>query len=468
MLLNVRSVCLSIFHFLLITFLLFPALQAEASSHAVKFVVDFSETMKEKIDDKGKIEIVQEIFDGIFDGARKPLDAELIFFGHTEKGSCEDAEVVIPSQKFSKEKVRQKLSDTSPMGKGGLTSALKKAVGKLDEKTDLLSIFIFTDGKDACEGDILKTAREIKEKYDYRVTFHVIGLNPERKDAMSLLSLKNIAYGSYNSIIPGISTQYFRHTQMSNNARTENITIHIVNRINDPEVHHPKVIGKDEMVLIPAGEFFMGSDDPTFTNSPSERPRRPVSLDPFFMDKYMVTEQQYRSVMGENPSSWIGSDLPVHNVSWNDAKKYCEKVGKRLPTEAEWEKAAKGGRNDRWSGTSDVGSLGEYAWIDDMAVTVEKRSGSRPHPVGTKSPNGYGIFDMSGNLWEWVSDWYDGNYYKTGPKANPPGPGEGYLRVVRGGSWDSHVIEVQTTSRRARQPEYKDWMVGFRCARSGE
>ena len=266
MLLNGRSVCLTILLFLLITFLLFPVLQAEASSHAVKFIVDFSESMKEKIDDKSKIEIVQEMFDGILDGASKPLNAELIFYGHTDKGSCDDAEVVISSEKFSKEKVRQKLSDTSPLGKGGLTSALKKAVGKLDEKTDLLSIFIFTDGKDACDGDILKTAREIKEKYDYRVTFHVIGLHPERKDTMNLLSLKDIAYGSYSSIIPELFTQYYRHTQMINNGRINSITKDIVNRINDPEVHHPKVIGKDEMVLIPAGEFLMGSDDPTFTN----------------------------------------------------------------------------------------------------------------------------------------------------------------------------------------------------------
>jgi len=472
MLLNARSLCLAFFHFLLITFLLFPALQAEASSHAVEFVVDFSESMKEKIDDKGKIEIVQEIFDGIFDGASKPLDAELIFFGHRDKDSCDDAEVVIPSQEFSKEKVRQKLTDTSPLGKGGLISALKKAVGKLDEKTDLLSIIIFTDGKDTCGGDLIKTAREIKEKYDYRVTFYIIGLNPEKKDIGRIAPLADIGYGgTYHRIQKNIDKEYWYYKEFGmaeqDKESMKNLGVAIAQKINTPEIHHPKAVGKDEMVLMPAGEFFMGSDSPYFT-SPHERPAHAVFLDSFFIDKYEVTQQQYRGVMGVNPSYWIGSDLPVHNINWNDAKKYCEKIGKRLPTEAEWEKAAKGGRNDNWAGTSDAESLWEYAWIDDTALSSGERSGSRPHPVGTKKPNGYGIYDMSGNVLEWVSDWYRSDYYKTSPKANPPGPEKGLQRILRGGSWDSHLIEVRTATRNSRQPDYKDFMIGFRCARSPE
>lgn len=469
---NSKSVCLTFFHFLLITFFLASALRAEASSHAVAFLVDCSESMKEKINDKSKEEIVREIFDGILDEVRQPLDAELIFFGHSDKDSCDDAEVVVPPNEFNAKTVRQKLSDTGPKGRGGIFSAVKKTLEMLNDNTDLLSIVIFSDGKWTCEGDIIKTAREIKEKYDYRVTFHIIALNPENKGS-NFNVLKDIVYGGYYyPIIPDRSVQFgqfskFAPSPMKDNGIIGNLAKNIAKLINDPEVHHPKVIGKDEMVLIPAGEFFMGSDDPDFTD-PNERPRRLVSLDSFLIDKYLVTEQQYRSVIGENPSYWIGSDLPVHNVSWNDAKKYCEKLGKRLPTEAEWEKAAKGGRNDRWSGTSDVESLGEYAWIDDSKVPIEKRSGGRPHPVGTKNPNGYGIYDMSGNLLEWVSDWYNHTYYKTGPKSNPAGPEKGLVRVLRGGSWDSHVMEVKTTSRRAMQPEYKDWMIGFRCAKSAE
>ena len=131
-------------------------------------------------------------------------------------------------------------------------------------------------------------------------------------------------------------------------------------------------------------------------------------------------------------------------------------------------RSAKGGRNDRWSGTSDTGNLGEYAWIDDTALPPGERSGSRVHPVGTKKPNGYGIYDMSGNLFEWVADRYGGDYYKKSPRENPTGPEEGDLRIVRGGSWDSHLIEVRTAVRFARSPNYKNYMTGFRCAKDAE
>jgi formylglycine-generating enzyme len=465
-----KSLCLSFFNFLLITFLLASAVQAEASSYAVAFVVDFSESMKEKIDETSKEGMIREIFDGILDKVRQPLDAELIFFGHRDKDSCDDAEVVVPSKEFNANTVRQKLSETSPKGRGGMISALKKALEMLNDNTDFLSIVIFTDGKGTCGGDILKIAREIKGRYDYKLTFHVIGLNPEMKGSPFLNSLAAIGYGSYYKINanPFKDAWYSQEYGLSDKKKeTKYLVETLVGIIDAPEMHNPKVIGKDEMVFIPAGDFFMGSNSKNFT-SPNEQAGHIVSLDSFFLDKYEVTEKQYTSIMGENPSYWIGSDLPVHIVSWYDAKKYCEKVGKRLPTEAEWEKAAKGGRNDRWSGTNDVGSLGEYAWIDDTAIPMEKRSGSRPHPVGMKNPNGYGIYDMTGNLWEWVSDWYQSDYYKTSPKANPTGPEKGRLHILRGGSWDSHTMEVRTAARLAKEPEFKDYMTGFRCARNAE
>jgi len=464
-----RILCLSFFHVLLGTVLLFSTLQAEAPSHAVTFIVDFSESMKEKIGKESKEEIVRDLFDGILEGVRQPLDAELIFFGHTDKDSCDDAEVVVPSQEFVMKKVKEKLSKTSPQGRGGIDSAVQKAIEKLHEKKDLfLSIVIFTDGKETCTGDLVKTAKEIKEKFDYRVTFHIIGLNPARNDRPKFASLGDIGYGSYHEFAENPYKAYENPALPDYKEMIEDYLVKtIVQMINEPEMHYPKVIGEDEMVLIPAGEFFMGSESKNFT-SPHERPGHQVYLDSFFIDKYEVTEQQYKSVMGENPSYWHGSDLPVHVVSWDDAKEYCKRVGKRLPSEAEWEKAAKGGRNDKWSGTNDAGSLGEYAWIDDRSIPSEKRSGSRPHPVGTKKPNGYGIYDMSGNLWEWISDWYGSDYYKTSPKANPTGPEKGQLRVLRGGSWDSHLIEVRTAGRIARYPEYKDFMIGFRCARDTE
>lgn len=466
-----RSLFFSFFLISLISFLLVPAPQAEAFSHGIEFIVDFSESMKEKIDDRVKKEIVRELFDGILTIARQPLDAELIFFGHRHKDRCDDAEVVVPSRKFTAKTVRKKLSETNPQGKGGIISALKKAVERLDEKKDLMSIFIFTDGKGTCSGDILKTAREIREKYDWRVTFHVIGLNPQKKDASNLGMIADIGYGSYKEIQAKHSVKdYWLYRELvkpGHQEETQRIVDNIVLMIDNPAVHHPKVIGNNEMVRIPAGEFLMGSDSPG--SSPNEHPEHMVYLDSFLIDRYEVTQQQYRSVTGENHSHWLGSDLPIHNVSWHDAKNYCEKVGKRLPTEAEWEKAAKGGKDDKWSGTSDAKSLGDYAWIDDTGVPVEKRSGGKLHPAGTKNPNGYGVYDMSGSLWEWVADWYLIDYYRKSPKTNPQGPEIGPKRVLRGGSWDSHIIEVRTAARyNAKPPEYKDYMTGFRCAKNPE
>jgi formylglycine-generating enzyme required for sulfatase activity len=175
-----------------------------------------------------------------------------------------------------------------------------------------------------------------------------------------------------------------------------------------------------------------------------------------------VTQKQYKEVMGENPSLWIRSDLPVESVSWSEAKEYCEKVGKRLPTEAEWEKAAEGGRDDIWSGTSSKEKLEDYAWFANNA-------GGRTHPVGQKKPNGYGIYDMSGNVSEWVADWYDKDYYRNSPKENPKGPDKNLLyKITRGGCWDYHVMEIRTSTRYSKYPDVHYGTIGFRCAKSVE
>jgi formylglycine-generating enzyme len=464
-----RLLFIPLFIFSLTAFPVASPLQAEPFNHSVRFIVNFSESMKEKIDDESKQEMVMELFDVILENA-EPADAELIFFGHRDKDSCDDAEVVVPSEKFSAETVRKMLSETTPSGKGGLIAALNMASEKLDEKTDLLSIIIITDGTDTCEVDLLKTAKEIREKYDYRITFNVIGMPGDKKGIGNVAILPEIGYGSFVSITRYPFKDHWIYKQGMDKIEEQmikNIGIAVARQISAPERHSPRTVGNDDMVLIPAGEFLMGSDSPYFT-SPSERPAHTVFVDSFFIDKYAVTQRQYRDVIGENPSFWIGSDLPVHNVSWYDAKTYCEKVGKRLPTEAEWEKAARGRRNDNWSGTSDAGSLGEYAWIDDTSVSPEKRSGGRVRPVGTKNPNGYGIYDMSGNVWEWVSDWFGDDYYRTSPKSNPQGPEKGVGRVIRGGSWDSHPIEVRSAARRWMRPDYKDWFTGIRCVKSAE
>ncbi len=183
-----------------------------------------------------------------------------------------------------------------------------------------------------------------------------------------------------------------------------------------------------EMICLPGGEFMMGSND-----HKSEQPPHSVKLSPFFIGKYQITQEQWKAVMGGNPSHFKGDDLPVENVSWDDAVKFCEAISKqtgkdyRLPTEAEWEYACRAGSTGRYCFGDDVKSLGDYAWY-------RENSDGKTHPVGRKKPNAWDLYDMHGNVLEWCQDWYDENYYKQSPRENPQGPSSGTYRVARGGS----------------------------------
>ena len=166
----------------------------------------------------------------------------------------------------------------------------------------------------------------------------------------------------------------------------------------------------------------------------NERPVHEVCVDDFYIGKYPVTQAQWQSVMGNNPSHFkdCGGNCPVEQILWEDALKFIARLNEltskkyRLPTEAEWEYAARsGGKKEKYSGSNRATAV---AWY-------QGNSGGRTHPVGTKSPNGLGIYDMSGNVWQWVQDWSDPSYYRESPRSNPQGPAIGSLHVMRGGSW---------------------------------
>lgn len=179
-------------------------------------------------------------------------------------------------------------------------------------------------------------------------------------------------------------------------------------------------------VLIPSGTFKMGSP-------PSEKgrfggnegPVHEVTLNSFLISKYEVTQGVWQKIMGNNPSHFKkGDDYPVEQVSWNDCQEFCRKTGLRLPTEAEWEYACRAGITTRFYWGDEVN--GDYMWYRDNA-------GGTTHPVGQKQPNDFGLYDMSGNVWEWCQDRYDHDYYKNSPKNNPKGPESGKDRPLRGG-----------------------------------
>lgn len=209
----------------------------------------------------------------------------------------------------------------------------------------------------------------------------------------------------------------------------------------------------ENMVLIPAGEFQMGS------KAAEDETLHIVHLPAYFIDKYEVTQEQFEKVVGSNPSDFQGKNLPVEQVTWYEARDYCKAVGKRLPTEAEWEKAARGktGTVYHWGDAID----GYYAWYWDNS----QRS---THPVGSRKPNVSGLHDMSGNVWEWVADYYVDNYYQASPKENPKGPFTSKYRVIRGGSWRDLPDFLRTIRRNYDLPAGRFNHIGFRCAQSVE
>jgi formylglycine-generating enzyme required for sulfatase activity len=207
------------------------------------------------------------------------------------------------------------------------------------------------------------------------------------------------------------------------------------------------------MVLIPGGKFIMGS--PKGVGNTNEHPRHEVVVDSFYMDTTEVTQAEYARVMGVNPSlSEVCAACPVENVTWDDAVTYCRKVGKRLPTEAEWEYACRAGSTtmNYWGDDRNE----KYAWF-------RENSEEKVHPVAQKKPNKFGLHDMIGNVWEWCGDWYDSAYYSKNVLHNPLGPDSGMHRIFRGGSWLSDAPVLRSSSRDAGVPESRGNLFGFRC-----
>jgi len=212
----------------------------------------------------------------------------------------------------------------------------------------------------------------------------------------------------------------------------------------------------DGFVFVKGGTFSMGSNE-----SDDEKPIHSVTVSDFYIGKYEVTQKEWQAVMGSNPSNFKGDDLPVEQVRWDDVqdfiKKLNAKTGKkyRLPTEAEWEYAARGGNKSNgyiYSGSNDLGSV---AWYGN-------NSGSKTHPVGTKQANELGIYDMTGNVWEWCSDWYDAKYYGSSPSTNPQGASTGSYRVNRGGGWYNNADYCRVAFRINYTPDYRFSSIGFR------
>jgi formylglycine-generating enzyme required for sulfatase activity len=192
-------------------------------------------------------------------------------------------------------------------------------------------------------------------------------------------------------------------------------------------------------VKVPGGTFKMGSE----SGSDDAKPVHDVKVGAFLISKYEVTQAVWVAIMGNNPSTYRGDERPVEKVAWDDCQQFCKKTGLRLPTEAEWEYACR------------AGSTTEYYWgdkPDGECMWYAENAAGQTHAVGKKKPNAFGLFDMSGNVWEWCQDWYADNYYAESPADNPTGPEDGKLRVGRGGCMRSVPEEGKSAGRFGHDP----------------
>jgi formylglycine-generating enzyme required for sulfatase activity len=233
-----------------------------------------------------------------------------------------------------------------------------------------------------------------------------------------------------------------------------------------------------EMVLIPPGTFQMGCSPSNSEGCNSdESPVHPVTLThSFYMGRYEVTQAQWQARMGYNPSGFQAPSTevpvsqvpnrPVEKLSWHTIQGFLSATGMRLPTEAEWEYAYRAGTTTAFhsmpgypNGTNDDNQIGTIAWNGGNA-------GLQTRPVGGKAGNGFGLHDMSGNVWEWINDWYSEDYYTSSPSVNPPGPSSGVFRVLRGGSWVYGSLDCRSSRRGLLLPAGTDPYFGFRVART--
>ena len=309
------------------------------------------------------------------------------------------------------------------------------------------SYVVFCDGYESEEGTV-KLKSSAPSDLQIRLSKEAVAAVSNANDVMQ----DNIFASSTSSLQSTTSSSGFSSTSSVSSGSNE-ISIPVKDGIT---------IG---MVKVEAGTFMMGATSEMQKPYNDEKPVHQVTLtNNYYMGKYEVTQSLWQTVMGSNPSKFKGDDLPVERVSWNDCQEFISKLNSmtgrkfRLPTEAEWEYAARGGKKTRGCQYSGSSNISKVAWYDDG------NSGRKTHPVGTKQANELGIYDMTGNVLEWCQDRYSS--YLSSSQTNPIGANSGSHRVRRGGSWDYAAVYCRSSYRYSDRPDRRNGDLGFRLVLS--
>jgi formylglycine-generating enzyme required for sulfatase activity len=257
-------------------------------------------------------------------------------------------------------------------------------------------------------------------------------------------------------------TQDFKITSLQKQIQQPQISLNAHQQANTAERTFTVKGVAFKMIYVEGGSFMMGAPDYDSEAAEIEKPAHRVSLDGYYIAETQVTQELWYEVMGDNPSDFKGNaQRPVDSVSWNDCQEFINKLNQHtgqkfsLPTEAQWEYAARGGKKSKgykYAGGNDLSRVAYY----------NGNSNSETHPVRQKLPNELGLYDMTGNVWEWCRDWYDDDYYASSPQHNPEGPTSGSLRVLRGGSWISDSRGCRLFCRRHCAPDGRSRSHGLR------
>jgi formylglycine-generating enzyme required for sulfatase activity len=430
--------------------------------------VQLKQILKGYSDTESEIDRVPEEFQSRLQNLRKGVDER--------KESLEIALVGIYETKGDNLYKENRFEDAYKMYVDGKTQTYSLRDPKKKEVEQKISKKIEITRKTG-ENYVKNTVRTYLDQAEY------LNLQDKTKDAKTSLELAKKAMED-SLFTPPICQEWYKET-----AGVLGVS---VTSLSPKKEYIPEVVSKDktfinsigmEFVKIPEGSFLMGCSSGDTECEDDEKPQHKVIISKsFYMGKFEVTQGQWKKVMNEssflgfggkenNPSYFksCGDDCPVESVSWNDVQEYIKKLCKlekmnpcnyRLPTEAEWEYSAKAGGSTR----SPTGGS-KYYWgdsINDEYLWYDGNLGKTTHPVGKKKPNSWGLYDMSGNVWEWAGDWHDSSYYKNSPSTDPKGANSGDYRSLRGGSWNNNARYSRLSYRNSYDPDGRYYGCGFR------